>query len=78
MIFQGRFEGKVLVEVFSSRADNEWSGIVSLVVPDPAGLAKKCRAAGIAVAARGGRLRACPHVYNTEGELDRLVEAICP
>ena len=64
------------VEVFSSRAAGEWSGIVSLVVPDPKGLAKACREKGIVVNARGGRLRACPHVYNTEGELDRFVETI--
>jgi selenocysteine lyase/cysteine desulfurase len=65
------------IEVFSSRAENEWSGIVSLVMPDPVALVKECRAAGIVVTARGGRLRACPHVYNTEGELDRLMEVIC-
>jgi selenocysteine lyase/cysteine desulfurase len=65
------------IEVFSSRAVHEWSGIVSLVVPDPVGLVKKCRAAGFVVAARGGRLRACPHVYNTEDELDRLMEVVC-
>src|SRR5262249_5682820 len=65
------------IEVFSSREANEWSGIVSLVVPDSAGLAKKYRAAGIVGAARGGRLRACPHVYNTEDELNRLMEVVC-
>jgi selenocysteine lyase/cysteine desulfurase len=65
------------IDVFSSRAANEWSGIVSMVVPDLAGLVKKCRAAGFVVTARGGRLRACPHVYNTEDELNRLMEAVC-
>jgi cysteine desulfurase / selenocysteine lyase len=61
------------ITVFSSREPNEWSGIVSLVVDDPRGLVKRCRAAGIVVNARGGRLRVCPHVYNTEDELDRLI-----
>jgi selenocysteine lyase/cysteine desulfurase len=35
-----------------------------------------CRAAGVVVNRRAGRLRASPHCYNTPEELDRLVELI--
>ena len=31
---------------------------------------------GICVSARGGGLRASPHFYNTEEELDRLLAAL--
>jgi selenocysteine lyase/cysteine desulfurase len=64
------------IAVFSSREPNEWSGIVSLVVDDARGVVKRCRAAGIVVNARGGRLRVCPHVYNTEEELNQLIGLI--
>jgi cysteine desulfurase / selenocysteine lyase len=63
-------------EVFSARGEPEWSGIVSLVVPDVRGAVKRCRAAGIVVNARGGRLRVCPHVYNTEDELETMLTVI--
>ena len=64
------------LEVFSSRADGEKSGIVSLVVPGrpPEAVHRACRAAGVAVAARGGRVRVSPHAYNTAEELDRFIE----
>jgi selenocysteine lyase/cysteine desulfurase len=61
--------------VFSSRADHEKSGIVSLSHParDPLDVVKRCRAAGVAVNARAGRVRASPHAYNTPEELDRFL-----
>jgi selenocysteine lyase/cysteine desulfurase len=66
------------LEVFSSRLAGEKSGIVSLVSPatPPDELVKRCRAAGVIVNNRAGRLRVSPHAYNTEGELDRLLEAM--
>ncbi|MFO0811152.1 MAG: aminotransferase class V-fold PLP-dependent enzyme [Gemmataceae bacterium] len=67
------------VPVFSSRDGNDWSGIVSLEVADAEATAKRCRAAGIVVRERGGRLRVAPHAYNTTDEIDRLVEVLaCP
>ena len=65
-------------EVFSGRAPREKSGIVSLTVPGrPAdAVARACRAAGVAVAPRGGRVRVSPHAYNTFAELDRFVEVV--
>jgi selenocysteine lyase/cysteine desulfurase len=66
------------LEVFSSRSAGEKSGIVSLVKPghDPAALMKRCRAAGVVVNNRGGRLRASPHAYNTEAEIDQFLDAV--
>ena len=64
--------------VFSSRSPGEASGIVSLLTPgrDPKELMKRCRAAGVVVNVRSGRLRVSPHAYNTVEEIDRFVEAI--
>jgi selenocysteine lyase/cysteine desulfurase len=65
-------------EVFSSRVPGEESGIVSLVTPsrDPKELMRRCKAAGIVVNVRAGRLRVSPHAYNTVGEIDRFVEVL--
>jgi selenocysteine lyase/cysteine desulfurase len=63
--------------VFSSRRDGERSGIVSLAVPgDAAALVRRCRAEGIAINHRAGRVRVSPHCYNTPEEIDRLVEVL--
>ena len=65
------------LRVFSSRRSGEASGIVSLVTPgDAAAAVRHCRANGVVVNERGGRLRASPHCYNTFDELDRLVELL--
>jgi selenocysteine lyase/cysteine desulfurase len=65
------------LRVFSSRNDGEKSGIVSLeLLGDVKAIAAACRAAGVVVNRRSGRLRASPHCYNTLQELDRLVAAI--
>jgi cysteine desulfurase / selenocysteine lyase len=65
-------------EVFSSRTSGEESGIMSLLTPgrEPKELLKKCKAAGIVVNVRGGRLRVSPHAYNTFEEIDRFIEVI--
>ncbi|MBP3955726.1 aminotransferase class V-fold PLP-dependent enzyme [Gemmata sp. G18] len=61
--------------VFSSREDNEKSGIVSLTHPTlPSDdVLNRCRAAGIVVNSRAGRVRVSPHAYNTEDEIDRFL-----
>jgi cysteine desulfurase/selenocysteine lyase len=65
-------------EVFSSRLPEERSGIVSLTVPghDPRDLVRRCKAEGIVVNQRAGRLRVSPHCYNTPAELDHLIEVL--
>jgi selenocysteine lyase/cysteine desulfurase len=63
--------------VFSSRRPADRSGIVSLTVPgDPRELVRRCRAAGVVINQRAGRVRVSPHAYNTIDELDRLVELL--
>jgi selenocysteine lyase/cysteine desulfurase len=64
------------IEVFSSREAHEKSGIVSLVVQEARERAKQCRASGIVVSARAGRLRVSPHFYNTTEEIDRLISTL--
>jgi selenocysteine lyase/cysteine desulfurase len=60
--------------VYSSRRSAEASGIVSVIVPnDVRAFVRQCRAAGIVVNHRAGRLRVSPHAYNTVEELDRLI-----
>jgi selenocysteine lyase/cysteine desulfurase len=65
------------LEVFSSRRAGDRSGIVSLTVPgaDPKDVTKRCRAAGVVVNARVGRVRVSPHCYNTTDDLDRFLAA---
>src|SRR5207247_1789180 len=66
------------LEVYSSRRPGDQSGIVSLL---PAGedvreLVRRCRAEGIVVNHRAGRIRVSPHCYNTHEEIDRLVVGV--
>jgi cysteine desulfurase / selenocysteine lyase len=65
-------------EVYSSRRPGEASGIVSLTVPGvPAeAVVAACRAVGVIVNARAGRVRVSPHGYNNEGEIDRFCAAV--
>ena len=65
--------------VFSSRQPTEASGIVSFMsdVHDHEEIRKHLRAEHrIVISVRNGRLRASPHVYNTEKEIDRLIDAL--
>ena len=65
--------------ILSPRNDNEWSGIVSFASDDRnhdlivRTLRKEHR---IELALREGRLRASPHFYNTERQIDRLIELL--
>ncbi|HUP42568.1 MAG TPA: aminotransferase class V-fold PLP-dependent enzyme [Thermoanaerobaculia bacterium] len=60
------------------RAPGETSGIVAATHPGRAAeeLAPALADRNIVVAARAGRLRAAPHVYNTEEEIDHLLAAL--
>lgn len=60
------------------RAPGEVSGIVAGRHPDrsPEDLARELVDRGIVVSHRAGRLRVAPHGYNTEEEVDRLLEAL--
>ena len=65
-------------DVYSSRADDDWSSIVSLMVPgiEPRQLVRRCRDRGIIINQRAGRVRFSPHCYNSREELDRAIEAM--
>ena len=65
------------LEIFSSRAGDDRSGIVSMSKPgtEAKAVMDACRAAGVVVNARVGRVRVSPHCYNTSEELARFVAA---
>ena len=52
------------------------SGIVVFEDPDPMDTYEKLKKQNITVAARVGALRASPHYYNTEEEIDKLLAAL--
>jgi selenocysteine lyase/cysteine desulfurase len=66
-------------QVISPRKDNDWSGIVSFTSPTHnhekvvMRLRKQHRTE---IALREGRLRASAHFYNTDEQIDKLIEAL--
>lgn len=64
--------------VFKPSLPSEHSGIVSFRHPRtvPAELHARLREAGVIIALRGDFLRASAHYYNTDEDLDRLLEAL--
>ena len=66
------------LDVFSSRASGEKSGIVSMVKPGvaPDEIQRRCKAAGVIVNNRANRVRLSPHAYNTHDELDRFLDVV--
>lgn len=65
-------------QLISPHAAGNRSGILTFRWrdADPLALRSQLAAAGIVVSSRGGGLRISPHAYNTEAEIDRLVEAL--
>ncbi len=65
-------------EVVGSAAGPPRSGIVAATHPGRRAddLVEALAARGIVAAARAGRLRVSPHIYNTEEEIDRLLEEL--
>jgi len=65
-------------EVLSPRSEGEASGIVAfrLAGEDPTDTVRRLEAAGVFAAARRGAVRASPHFYNDEGDIDRLLGAL--
>jgi selenocysteine lyase/cysteine desulfurase len=66
------------IEVASSRLEHDRSGIVSIGCPPQAMPAcmRACREEGIIINQRAGRLRASPHFYNSQEDIDRLVQTL--
>ena len=65
-------------QVLSPRAAEQWSGIVSFTSPNPDAHLAMFRTLRkdhhTEIALREGRLRVSPHFYNTEAQIDRLVD----
>jgi selenocysteine lyase/cysteine desulfurase len=65
--------------IASPRTGEQWSGIVSFASPthDHESIARTLRKEHkTELMVRGGRLRAAPHFYNTEEQIDRLIERL--
>ncbi len=63
--------------VHSPRSADAWSGIVAFTSPQHADLPQRLlKEHKIEIAMRMGRLRASPHFYNTEEQVDRLLAAL--
>ena len=65
-------------EIISDRTGDRASGIVAFDLrgQDPHTIRRRCRDADVILNYRDGHLRASPHVYSDEDDVDRLVEAI--
>ena len=73
----GRIREAGLRTRIADRADAR-SAIVMIADDDPRGAVARLARAGFIVDARPGHVRISPHFYNTEAEIDRLMEAIAP
>jgi cysteine desulfurase/selenocysteine lyase len=62
----------------SDRREDRKSGIVCFDWPgrDPASVKRQCRARGVVLNARAGRVRVSPHAYCNQQDIDRLLDAL--
>lgn len=70
----GRLDGRVV----SPRGRNEWSGIVSYA-PNEMGakeIVRRLYDNGVHISVRKGRLRICPHYYNTSDEVSEFLSIL--
>ncbi len=56
--------------------DGSKSAIASFLVKDPAGAAGRLKRKGVDVSFSPGRMRVSPSVYNTQGDVDAMLEAL--
>lgn len=69
---------KIGLEVYSSRRPEDKSGIVSMVAPhtDPIQLVRRFKKECVIINQRAGRLRVSPHFYNSQDEINRLIDLL--
>ena len=65
-------------QIVSSRLREEWSGIVSFILPgqDPTLVVQRCQERNVIISSRAGRLRVSPHFYNNYEDIDKLLEVL--
>ncbi len=65
-------------QVVSPRSNFDWSGIVSFVSPtlNHQEIIQRLRKHQTEIALREGRLRVSPHFYNTDEQMDKLIEVL--
>lgn len=65
-------------KIHSARDAAHWSGIVSFTfgADDPTAQRRRCLEQHVVINCREGRLRASPHLYNNEDDIERLVAAL--
>lgn len=65
-------------QILSPRGQSEWSGIVSFVSPvhDHTQITKDLRTHKVEIALREKRLRISAHFYNTESQIDKLIQLL--
>jgi kynureninase len=63
-------------QILSPQQTDRRSGIVVFEDPDPASTYNKLKSENIVVASRVKSIRASPHYYNSEDEIDRLLMAL--
>jgi len=64
------------LEIFTPEEKKNRSGIVLFKIRKPQELVAQLRQKGIVVSARAHGIRVSPHFYNTEDEIDRLIEEV--
>jgi selenocysteine lyase/cysteine desulfurase len=64
------------LEIFTPEEKKYRSGIVLFKIHKPQELVTKLRQKGIVVSARAHGIRVSPHFYNTEDEIERLIEEV--
>lgn len=71
-----RLEGLEKIEFISSRKKKHQSGIVNARIPNNVEIVKKLKKKKIIVSSRYGGIRISPHFYNTEEDIDKLIELL--